>query len=200
MMEDKILLIGCGILKKEIRYLIDRNHWPLESHFLDSTLHIDFEKLSDKLTAALDKHQDRKTMVFYGTCHPLMEGILKRGNTIRTPGQNCVDILLGHELFMAELGKGAFFLLEDWALRFEHVLRITFGDNIELVREIFQGDRKYILSLRTPCSGDFSEQAEEAGELVGMPVRWMDVSLGHMEKVLLDTINRKINEIAGGNK
>lgn len=193
-MGKKLLLLGCGILGKEINYLIDKNDWSLDTCFLDSSLHVNFEKLSDKLTSTLDKHRDRNTIVFYGTCHPLMEGILKRAETIRTPGQNCVDILLGHDLFMAELGKGAFFLLEDWAQRFEHITRLVFGNNLQLVQEMFQNDRSYLLCLRTPCSNDFSEQAEKAGKLVGVPIRWMDVRLDNLEKVLQGSINQKLNE------
>jgi len=191
-MNEKLLLLGCGILKKEINYLIDKNNWSLDTYFLDSSLHVDFEKLSNELTSTLDKYWNRDAIVFYGACHPLMEGILKRGKTIRTPGQNCVDILLGHELFMEELGKGAFFLLEDWALRFEYITRITFGDNLELIREMFQCDRSYMLCLRTPCSGDFTIAAKEAGHLVDVPIQWMDVGLDPLEKVLQDTINRKM--------
>ena len=199
-MDDKLLLLGCGILRKEIHYLIDKNNWPLDTHFFDSALHVDFEKLSDKLTTALERYQHRETMVFYGTCHPLMEEILHTGRSIRTAGQNCVDILLGHELFMEELAKGAFFLLEDWALRYEYITRITFGNNLELIREMFKGARSYMLCLRTPCSGDFTTAAEEAGRLVDVPIQWLDVGLDHLEKVLHDTMNKKMDELACRNQ
>jgi len=191
LMNDNLLLLGCGILRKEILYLIKRNKWPLDVGFLDSSLHINLEKLSAKLTTALDRYQDRETIIFYGACHPLMKSILEKRNTIRTPGQNCVDILLGHELFIEELEKGAFFLLEDWALRFGYIMGLTFENNPDLIKEIFQCDRKYLLCLRTPCSGEFSKEAQGAGELVGVPIRWMDVELDHLEEVLQKTINCK---------
>ena len=50
------LLLGCGILQNEIRFLIEKNGWPLETHFLNSALHIDFDKLSLALTSALKRH------------------------------------------------------------------------------------------------------------------------------------------------
>lgn len=192
---NRLLLTGCGILHKEIRWLIEKNSWPLDTVFLDSALHINFEKLSDQLTKAFAKHQDREIVVFYGTCHPLMEGILQKGKTFRTKGQNCVDILLGNDLFNKELLNGAFFLLEDWARRWQYITQKTFGTNIDLIREIFQGDRKYLLCLKTPCSGDFSAKAEAAGALVGVPIRWMEVGLDHLESVLQDMITRKLREI-----
>jgi Protein of unknown function (DUF1638) len=192
---NRLLLAGCGILHKEIRWLIDKNNWPLDTFFLNSALHINFEKLSEQLTKAFATHRGREIVIFYGACHPLMEGILKKGNTFRTEGQNCVDILLGNALFSEELAKGAFFLLEDWARRWEYITSETFGTNIELTREIFQGDRKYLLCLKTPCSRDFSAEAEAAGALVGVPIRWMEVGLEHLESVMQDAIDRKMREL-----
>lgn len=101
--KEKLLLIGCGILKKEIRWLIEKNRWPVEPIFLVSALPVDFEKLSHGLTSALDKYQERNSIVFYGCCHPLMNTMLEDANTFRTPGQNCIDILLGHTVFSEEL-------------------------------------------------------------------------------------------------
>ncbi|MFA7405649.1 MAG: DUF1638 domain-containing protein, partial [Pelobacteraceae bacterium] len=104
------LLLGCGILHKEIRFLIEKNSWQLETHFLDSALHIDFDKLSLALKSALDHYAGREMTVFYGACHPQMETILHAAGAFRTEGQNCAEMLLGPERFAAELEQGAFFL------------------------------------------------------------------------------------------
>jgi len=193
-MPSPLLLLGCGILQREIRFLIEKNGWPLETHFLDSALHIDFDKLSQALTATLKQHQERETIVFYGACHPLMEKMLTSANTFRTVGQNCVEMLLGPERFTNELEQGAFFLLEEWARRWERIVTATFGTNREVIREIYQADRGYLLCLSTPCSGDFRGEAEEAGRLVGLPLRWLDVSLDHLESVLITAIAQKQGE------
>jgi hypothetical protein len=186
------LLLGCGILQKEIRFLIEKNGWQIETHFLDSALHIDFDKLSQALTSSLNHHVEREMIVFYGACHPRMEMILDNAGTFRTAGQNCVEMLLGIELFTNELEQGAFFLLEEWARRWERIVTATFGTNLKVIREIYQGDRSYLLGITTPCSGDFKAEAEEAGRLVGLPLRWMDISLDHLETVLQEAIDRRM--------
>jgi len=188
--KEPLLLVGCGILQKEVRFLIKKNLWPIETLFLDSALHIDFDRLFMDLTSALDRNAKREIIVFYGACHPLMDALIGSTNTIQTMGQNCVEMLLGPERFMEELEQGAFFLLEEWAGRCERIMTKTFGPNRKVMREIIQGDRSYLLCVRTPCSGDFSIKAEKAGSLVGLPLRWMDVSLNHLEAVLQDAINR----------
>jgi hypothetical protein len=192
---ENLLLLGCGIFEKEIQRLIAKNSWPLSTVFLDSSLHIDLGLLSQTLITALGAHQERDLIVFYGCCHPRMEKILRDAKTFRTPGQNCVDILLGHDRFMTELSQGAYFLFEDWARHWQEITEKTFGKNPHLVRDIFQGDRKYLLCLRTPCSGDFAAAAEEAGRQVGLPCRWLDVSLDHLESVLKVAIHRKMKEL-----
>jgi hypothetical protein len=192
MTKNRLLLLGCGILKKEVDFLIQKNGWPLETLFLDSALHVDFNRLSKSLTSALARHRGENVIVFYGTCHPLMEQMLAESKTFRTRGQNCVEMLLGHDLFTQELANGAYFLLEDWARRWEHILTKTFNTkNQDLICDIFQGDRKYLLGLRTPCSDDFTDEAEAAGRMVGLPLRWRDVPLGHLESVLLEAIERR---------
>jgi hypothetical protein len=195
MTNDRLLLLGCGILKKEVKFLIARNKWPVETLFLDSALHVDFDGLDKSLTHALAGHGGENIIVFYGTCHPLLEQMLAEAQTFRTRGQNCCEMLLGHGLFSGELAKGAYFLLEEWARRWEHIQAKTFNTTkLEIIREIFQGDRKYLLGLKTPCSGDFTAEAEAAGRMVGLPLRWLDVPLDHLESVLLEAIERKHGE------
>ncbi|NTU42955.1 MAG: DUF1638 domain-containing protein [Nitrospirales bacterium] len=193
--EDRLLLVGCGILRKEVLHLIRKNNWPVEAVFFDSALHCELDRLSQSLTSSLEKHKGRKIFVFYGSCHPLMEKMLSEGKTFRTEGQNCVDILLGTELFTKELTAGAFFLMEEWAKRWRQILIKTFGtENLDIIREIFRGDRQYLLCLRTPCSGDFTAEAEEAGRIVDLPLRWMDIGLDHLEAVLEKAVARGLTE------
>jgi hypothetical protein len=188
------MLLGCGILRKEVEFLIRVNGWPLDMEWLDSSLHVNFEKLAHELQNGILRNRKRDIAVFYGCCHPRMEDILERAHTFRTEGQNCVEMLLGRETFMRELSDGAFFLLEDWALRWDEVIGATFGSNPDVVKEIFSLSNKSILCLRTPCSGDFAEAAYAAGNKVGLPVRWMDVGLVHLEEVIRRVIERNNGE------
>lgn len=188
---DRVLLLGCGILKKELQLLIEKNSWPVDTLFLDSMLHVDFAALAAALKANMAKHAARRTVVFYGSCHPLMEQMLAEANNIRTKGQNCVEMLLGPDRFNEELVNGAYFLLEEWAQRWEYMITKAFGTNTAVIRDIFRGDRSYILCLKTPCSGDFTAKAEEAGQLVGLPLRWLDVPLEHLEIVVQSALSAK---------
>lgn len=194
---DKLVLVGCSILHKEVDFLIKKNNWKIETHYLNSALHNYFNRLSSELNEALDEEQQNgnDTLVFYGSCHPQMEGFLEEHKTCRTHGQNCVVMLLGYELFMQELSKGAYFLLEDWALTWEPMITECFGKNISVIREIFHSSHKYFLALRTPCTSDFTLAAEKAAAFVDLPLQWLDVNLNELESVMAEAIEEKLNQI-----
>ncbi|MEI6559494.1 MAG: DUF1638 domain-containing protein [Rhodospirillaceae bacterium] len=178
------LILGCGIFRKEVAYLVRKNGWRIDTAFIDSGLHYSFHKLGRGLTGSLAKRTGREIIVFYGCCHPLMDRMVADAHAIRVQGQNCIDILLGRERFDRELAAGAYFLLEDWAVRWDEITGRVFGSRPEIIQEIFQGDRRTMLALRTPCSGDFTAAAERAATLVGLPLIWEDVGLDHLEETL----------------
>lgn len=186
---DRVVLVGCGILRREVLSLVEQNDWPVDTCFLDSALHCELDKLSAALERALRKYDGREIIVFYGCCHPLMDRMIAPASALRTEGQNCVDMLLGNERFSRELADGAFFLLQDWASRWEHIVTKSFGTrDAGIIRQIFSVDRTYMLGVRTPCSDDFTADAERAAALAGLPLRWTDVTLEHLEAVLRQAI------------
>jgi hypothetical protein len=186
----KLQLVGCGIFKKEVSFLIKKNNWAINTDYLPASLHINLKQLSTALQEGLARHSDEQTIVFYGACHPRMDKLLNEANTLRTLGQNCVAMLLGDEEFNRELANGAFFLLDDWAQHWDDVIFKTFGSNIEMIRDIFHDQHRYLLALRTPCSDDFSAEASHISTMLELPVQWRDVTLEHLENVLQSTIER----------
>lgn len=192
-MNTPLTLVGCGILHKEVDYLVKKNGWLLETHWLHSALHNYFNRLHQELDSGLAQAEQagQHTIVFYGACHPRMDQLLEQHRTCRTHGQNCIVMLLGYEKFMEELGQGAYFLLEDWALSWEPMITECFGSNLTVVREIFHGSHKKMIALRTPCSNDFTAAAEAAACFVDLPLEWLDVDLGHLETVLAEAIAQR---------
>ncbi len=187
--ENRPVLISCGILKREIKMLVQKNQWAVKLRFLDSSLHIDFDRLHKVLTGALSKERGQKKVLVYGTCHPRMDDLLLDAHAARTPGQNCVELLMGKERFTEELSRGAFFLFEDWARRWEEI-SYRYFKNWEVMREIFQDAHRYILCIRTPCSTNFETDARELSEWLGLPLVWEDFDLNQLEKTLQTSISR----------
>ncbi|MDC7234036.1 MAG: DUF1638 domain-containing protein [Spirochaetales bacterium] len=179
-------LLSCGILKNEINLLIKNNNWDITPAYLCSSLHVDFGKLKSGIQKKLAgmSPTDPKIIV-YGTCHPQIDSFYRDNGGIRTEGQNCIELLLGHERFQNELAQGAFFLMEDWARRWDYVTRQAFGENPEGMKEIFRDSHKYFLAINTPCSGDFRIEAEAVSRQIGLPLRWLDTDLRILEEKIL---------------
>ncbi|MBB6480179.1 DUF1638 domain-containing protein [Spirochaeta isovalerica] len=182
-------IVSCGILKKEIQHLVRKNRWTFRERYLDSSLHIDFNKLENALDATLTKVEASPPLLVYGTCHPLMDEICRRYGAVRTEGQNCVEILLGKDIFQRELKRGAFFLLEDWARSWDRIIPATMGSKKSIQKEIFRDSHKYFLALRTPCSDDFKNEAEQISREMGLPLHWRDADLKNLENVLKKTMS-----------
>lgn len=185
-----LTMVGCGILRKEVDYLIHKNGWTVETHYLRSALHNYFDRLYRELNAGLAAAEQagQAAVVFYGACHPRMDRLLAAHHTRRTQGQNCVVMLLGYKRFMAELGKGAYFLLEDWALTWEPMITEAFGSNRSVIQEIFHNSHQSMIAIRTPCSSDFTAAAEAAARFVDLPLTWMEADLDHLETVLAEVL------------
>lgn len=147
-LDNEVHLVGCGILKKEIKYLLDKHKLPVKTVFYDSALHCDLERLEKVLRPTLNKYSPENTVIFYGSCHPQLDQMLQTKGMVRTAGQNCIQMLLGYDDFMHRLGSGAFFLLEEWAQRWEQIVYRTMGTHrVEVIREIYQMNHSHLLAL-----------------------------------------------------
>lgn len=184
MQKPKKALISCGIFKNEITSLIEKNNWEVKPVFLNSSLHVDFDKLWLTLTKSIENHKDYEKIVCYGTCHPLMGKLMNTTQSVRTDAQNCVELILGREKFDEEIEQGAFFLFEDWATNWTTVTKPTFGDDPDLLKELFSSEHKYLLAIKTSCSNDFSEEANEISEIIGLPLKWITTDLKFLEEKL----------------
>ena len=189
-MYNRPVLISCGILRKEIMLLIDKNNWNLDPVFLNSSLHVDFHKLMKKLGFQLEKYHDRAKIVCYGTCHPQIDERIGEMNGIRTPVQNCVELILGKNLFTQKLEEGAFFLFEDWAVNWDTVVTPIFGDDPLLQREIFQSEHKFLFAIRTECSKNFKDKAESISAIIDLPIVWYDAGLDILEDCLKTVLGK----------
>ncbi len=131
--EKSVLVISCGIFKKEINALIAQGVFDFSFMFLDSLLHMDPSKLQSVLSKAIDQALEKgnKVLLIYGDCHPYRDGVYDPKKVLRIKGLNCVEEILGKETYRLLRSEGAFFVFNEWAVRW----RAVFVDAIGLTEK-----------------------------------------------------------------
>ena len=118
---DKILILACGALAKEIAVLIRLNGWThLQTRFLPAKLHNTPEKIADQLRINLQGAQAKFSRIFigYADCGTggKIDSLLEEFQVQRLPGAHCYEFFSGKDSF-AELMEeeiGSFFLTDFW--------------------------------------------------------------------------------------
>jgi hypothetical protein len=183
-----VLVIGCGILQRELALAATTYGLKFDTRLLSPSLHLDPSKLERQVKAQLVNTAQQDARVFFGSCHPNLDQWLAAAGRRRTRGTNCIEMLLGPTRYEHELSTGAYFLIEPWARGFTAALKRSFGDRPRVAREIFQGAHSRMLAIRTPCSGDFNDAAEAAAREVGLPLEWTTVDLSELAEVMQDLL------------
>lgn len=179
----------CSILGREVREICKRKFPGLPLIEFDSVLHIDFAALENTLRTFLSETNWDRTLVIIGACHPLIDSILADYDARRLPVQNCVEALLGTDQFTTHLSNGAMFLLEEWIVRWDEIMSRTFGD-LEIASEIIGQCHRYFCAVQRVGGEDISREVEEISHKYGLPVKYSEGSLEHLERIMAREIGR----------
>lgn len=179
-MRKKILC--CGILKQEIEHLTrDKN---IEVKYLDAALHVDFGKLADSLTGALDNMAGDGTALVIGTkCLPDMENIADQNGARLMKAGNCIEMLLGDDMARIDAEAKTFYLTGGWLANWRKIfVEGLKWDKVDARQNFGYHDR--ILLLDTGFFPIDDEELLEFFEYTGVPVEVMSIDLENLRKKL----------------
>jgi len=122
-----VLLLGCGIFRREFTLLPESLRSGFHPVFLDSMLHMEPARLDLILKTALGRTDEERVVLAYGDCSPHLPDFDNQARTVRVAGCNCCEMWLGRKRY-GELRKEAvFFLMPEWTLRWEHIIKDELG-------------------------------------------------------------------------
>ena len=114
---DKILILACGALAKEISALIRLNGWShLKTRYLPAILHNTPEKITEQLRMVLQSSQTKFSKIFigYADCGTggKIDSLLDEFDVQRLPGAHCYEFFTGKQTFaeIMEEEIGSYFL------------------------------------------------------------------------------------------
>ena len=178
--DEHPFLISCGILKKEIKKLMDFSSLHVEPYFLDAGLHVDYDKLERELTQAIEKcsrDKSRGIVVVYGDlCHPKMVRIIgKYDKVVKVDALNCIDCLLGgHErLLEIDPNHDYFYLSPGWMpsnLKMDPRFNRLFDLNSQELKKQFSKLKGIIVLDSLGNLNEFEGEICEFSNHTGLPV------------------------------
>ncbi|PLX19953.1 MAG: hypothetical protein C0601_00610 [Candidatus Muiribacterium halophilum] len=164
--------LSCGIFEKEIRYLIENKRIDIPFQFLDSSLHMYPQKLNLVLDKKIEKlrNENKKIIIVYGECHAFMIDVDDDKYVYRTPGINCIQIILGTDRYRKLRKEGAFIFMPEWIERWKEIFSEHLGLKGELGKEMINDMHSKLVYIKTPCYEDDSKYIDEVREYFDMKV------------------------------
>jgi hypothetical protein len=173
--------VACSIFRKELQSLSESGAISFPTRYLDSMLHIRPELLRRKLSTVLDPQQRSPeaatVLLIYGFCHSHMDVHESIPGVRRVAGSNCVELLLGHETYVAMRREGVFFLLPEWAHRWREVFSKELGLSDENAQSMMQDMHTRLVYLDTALIPVPTAALEDASNVLGLPWEVLPVSL-----------------------
>lgn len=184
-MREQAIFISCGIFRDELQYLLKEKLLDAKVVFLDSALHVNFDRLKEKLVAALEENKSRAGMkVLYGYCHPEIMDILDRYGAKKLDAPNCLAAMAGAgQIAQIDREGKAFYLTTGWANNWETIFATGRRDfNLDF-KNLFSGYRRIVV-LENGVTPVNEENVRKLSEFAGLPVERKKITLDHFLELI----------------
>lgn len=175
-MQDKILVIACGAIAKELVRIRKLNNWDhLEFQCLPPELHNSPEKLPAAVQSKIESEvaSYKKIFVAYADCGTggKLDEVLEPYGIERIPGAHCYEFYTGTESFqsIAEAEPGSFFLTDFLVRHFERLVIKGLGiDRLPQLKPVYFGNYKRVVYLAQSESEELQKMARQHAEFLGL--------------------------------
>lgn len=195
-MPEKVLVIACGALVREITALKTRYGWRhMTLVGIDARLHNRPADIPARLRAAIGKHGPGHDRLFvaYADCGTAggIDRVIEEAGAERLPGAHCYEFLAGTARFerLANEEPGTFYLTDFLARHFRRLVIEPLGldRHPELKAEYFGHYRRLVyLSQRTDVA--LVAAAEAAAATLGLEFVHSPSGYGELESVLIEKV------------
>ena len=189
---DKILILACGALAKEIAVLIHLNGWThLKTRYLPAILHNTPEKITEQLRMVLQSSQTKFSKIFigYADCGTggKIDSLLDEFDVQRLPGAHCYEFFAGKQTFaeIMEEEIGSYFLTDFLVKAFEKLVwqGMKIDRHPELLPIYFKHYKKLVYLAQSE-NLELQTQAHEIAERLGLVYEKRVTGYGELEHSL----------------
>lgn len=195
-MNDRVLVIACGALARELMDVIKGNSldW-VDVECLPASLHNDPKKITGAVADRLDRASSkyRKIFVGYADCGTGgdLDRLLEQRGIERLPGAHCYEFFAGSDLFasLQEADPATFYLTDFLAKHFERLVWDGLGlDRWPQLRDDYFGNYHRLVYLAQVDSAELVEKARAAAAKLDLVFEHRQVGYGDFEPALLTSL------------
>jgi len=175
-MQEKILVIACGAIARELVRIKKLNQWDhLEFQCLPPDLHNTPEQLPAAVKARIDSQAGsyRKVFVAYADCGTggKLDEVLDEYGIERIPGAHCYEFYTGSESFqaIADAEPGSFYLTDFLVRHFERLVIKGLGmDRLPQLKSVYFSNYKRVVYLAQSESVELQAMARKHADYLGL--------------------------------
>ena len=191
---DKILVIACGALAKEITALIRMNNWThLQLRYLPAKLHNEPNNIPQNIRKYLVNAQNKFSRIFigYADCGTggKLDNLLEEFGVQRLPGAHCYEFFSSTQTFskMLEEEPGSFFLTDFLVKSFEKLIwqGLKINSHPELLNIYFRNYKRLVYLAQTESLA-LQTQAQEIAQRLGLSYLYRFTGYGGLTPALSD--------------
>jgi len=186
-MGDKsVIFISCGIFREELNYLVREKGLGWNILFLDAALHVNFDRLKEKLVQALEAAKERgmEIRVIYGLCHPEIEKILGDYGARRIDAGNCLEAMAGpQEVSRLNSEATTFFLSAGWVNHWEEMFTLGKEDFEFDFKSMFDRYKRIVL-FDTGIIPIDVEKLRTFSDFTGLPIETRMITLDYFLRLV----------------
>ena len=191
---DKILVIACGALAKEITALIRMNNWThLQLRYLPAKLHNEPHNIPQNIRKNLINAQNKFSQIFigYADCGTggKIDNLLEEFGVQRLPGAHCYEFFSSNQTFskMLEEEPGSFFLTDFLVKSFEKLIwqGLKINSHPELLNIYFRHYKRLVYLAQTESQA-LQTQAKEIAQRLELHYFYRFTGYGALSPSLSD--------------
>lgn len=190
--DNKILIIACGAIAREIKALINLNGWAqFDIKCLSPELHNWPEKIPQAVYSAIKeaRRQYQKIFVAYADCGTggQLDHILAKEGIERLPGAHCYEVFAGQTVFnqQDQGSKFTFYLTDFLALHFQRLVIEGLGiDRHPELRDVYFKNYRNLLYLSQTKNEALIAKAKAAASILELEFSQIHTGYGMLASSL----------------
>lgn len=193
-----IFILSCGVFEPELNKVLkeirEENIFNEDIHvkYLPFGLHTNLDKLQSTIVANLDKVNDSKVILLYGSkCHYRFHEFLKNyDNIITFDDCNCMELIIKDDVNRTNIVDDKnLYITSGWVLKFDELNKFINAVDMYDIRQQY-GQYENVIIGDTKTFDITDEIIFDLFEKIHVPIEVEDVDINNFKGKIINAINK----------